>query len=216
MKKKYGKNEASGLGTKNTVIMIVSILSVGLFIGMAIEPVMSGTVSKLQDKPATVEEECLPCKVNNKIAKEDKIPCKTCGCAVNFAVNYMRNYVNDSLANKKLPYPGWFIDLNMFILLGLIEGFNESHFTFTPNQEKLEKTINYWVNKFLNPQQEFNITKIIMAMVGISAGLIVYLKFLCNNGHIKGLPSPIQLILQFIHSKIILLLQRINILIKEL
>ena len=191
MKKKYGKNEASGLGTKNTVIMIVSILSVGLFIGMAIEPVMAGNISN-QITESSVEE-CLPCQV-----KEKPPECKTCLDAVNHIINITIDHVKTFYPwDNVTKFPGWALELGLFIFDGIILGIKSSGFKFEMNYEELNITIMNWIEKFLDPNQYHTITRVLFCLGAIVVGIGDYLLSQCIEKNKQYIPSPKNVVSEF-------------------
>jgi hypothetical protein len=201
MKKKFGKNEASDYRAKNTVIMIVSILSVSLFIGTAIEPVMAGRIPNQQTELAI--EECLPCKVQEKPPE-----CETCMDAVELIFNETIIYVTTNLPNESFPGKG--IELLCYIYEGIIIGIDKSDFEFEYDEDELKENITYWIDQFLHPNQEHNITVVLMALVGIVTGVVLYFLKQCNDENSKNLQYPRHEIPQLIQRTINLILLKIN------
>jgi len=186
MKKNYGKNEASHIRKNNTVIMIVSVLAVTLFIGAVMQPVIAGSISTINSIPVKVEEECLLCKAAEATIKDPS--CKTCGCAVNHAVVYMVDFVNETMKDYKFPL--WRAELVGMIFEGLIKGFIDSGFKLNLNAVILKAHIKYWVDKLIEPENyRYKITEILANIGAIGIGITGYLLTLCKNNVAQSLPA---------------------------
>jgi hypothetical protein len=197
MEKKYRRNEAKVFGTKNTVIMIVSILAVGLFIGMALEPITAVSVTNLEAEPASVEDECLPCTIQKKVSKMSPPVCKTCKDAVKHIINKTMEHVQDNFPWEALLFPGWAVELSCYVFEGIIKGIQTSDFEFEIDFKELNETINYWIERFLDPHQNHTITKVMFFMNAILVGIGDYLLSQCNDKNLKDLPSASHVIPRF-------------------
>lgn len=185
MKKKYGKNEASGFGRKSTVIMIGSILAVSLLIGTAIKPVLAGSVSHQQIDPISVDNECLPCKVRK--IQPGKVPdCKTCRCAMEFAVNHSINKTEEKIDKYGLNHTFAGLDVIITLSLGIIEGLILSGFRFNINDTALKENITYWVNKIGGGKQWYPATELLANLTSIGVGILDYLLKLCKDNEDKS------------------------------
>jgi hypothetical protein len=165
MEKKYIKNKAGNGPTHNTVIMIVSILAISLFIGMAVQPVIADAVKNKNESH----------DLNSQ--NELKGDCKTCACMVDFTIRYMIKHVKDNL---KGIYYLWTVDAVQLIFQGTMKGIANSGFNPQVNTVHLKASIYYWVNKLVG-QQIFTTTKLLAVLSAIGVGISGYLLSLCNN-----------------------------------
>lgn len=209
MEKKFRKNKAGHIPSNKKVTMIISILAVTLFIGAAIQPVMAGTLPDKEPESQTVEEECLPCKGEEPVKVGPS--CKTCACAMDFAVWFMVDFVDDNLADG--PFLIKSGELVGLIFLGLIKGFKESGFKIEIDSEDLKTNITYWVDKLVEPDNYwFNVTEILANLVAIAIGITAYLLTLCGDSS-PNLPDETQN-KQIITSKTSILTRIITIIIR--
>jgi hypothetical protein len=191
MEKKFGNNKAGYHSRNKTVTMIVSILAVTLFIGIAMQPVIAEPISVKKSELQAYEEECKPCKAAEQ--PQTILPCASCKCAVKFAVDYGLKYAKGEI-DKKMEetngkiYSGFFVDLVLWIRTGVLKGFEESGYDFDVDIVKLTEEIEYWVNKKIDIP-EHDLAKIVAALSGIFKGLGVYLIELCG-GKPKTLYEP--------------------------
>lgn len=196
MKKVFGKNEASYIGKKNTVILIVSILAVAVVIGAAMQPVMAGELSIKENESAATGEECLPCKAQEKIKKEDT-KCKTCSCAASHAVKYMINHVHYYIEKNWNETGGYWLllpmDVSLLMFQGIVQGWAESGFTMDIDYDDLREHINKTVDELVG-QQLFPVTKLLASLPAIAIAITTYLLELCNGGddEAKSLPATTQ------------------------
>lgn len=186
MNKRFGRNKAGGITKKNSVIMIVSIMTVTLFIGTAIQPAIATPLTGDGAEIGEVEEECIPCKYEEERTQGDA-KCKTCVGAVFYAVRYMNGHVMDKTKAKileggKLIYPLWTVDLSMLFSQGLIKGLLESGFRFEVDFVDLCQSINNTVNKLVDSANYFfPVISYLAILVVIPIGITVYLLRLCNG-----------------------------------
>ena len=184
MEKKFGKNKAGYHSSKKTVTLIISILAVSLFIGAAVQPVIASPISKSNSVSAEIQEECIPCKVVETTKKDP--PCTTCACAVNYAVAYMIDFVNDTMKDHKFPL--WRAELVGMIFEGLVVGFIESGFKFNVDAKVLKVHIKYWIDELVEPDNyRYNVTEILANIYAIGIGITGYLLTLCENNIAKSL-----------------------------
>ena len=186
MNKKIGKNEASHIRIKNTVIMTVSLIAVSLFIGTAIQPAIAGSLSTQGVESEPVEEECTLCAESSS-----NLPvCKTCVEAVNFAIDYSMDYVKEKVNNTPVWYPLKVREITIHLRDGIIEGLFKSGFSFKEiDKEELNATIAYWVNLTVG-EQTLNRTLFVAYIGAIAIGITGYLLSLCNKKDTKGrIPS---------------------------
>ena len=176
MKEIFGKNEASGLRRKKSVIMIISILIVTIFIGSAIQPAIANPMPNEIDGSIN-NNTCNTCRPRLQNNEEPRI--KTCGGAMRFAVEHMKKHVRDNLP-KEHYFPKT-VDLVLLINQGLWEGIKLSGFKIEIDQEKLTANIKYWVDELYGPQV-FDVSKFLAVLGGISLGITTYLLTFCNNG----------------------------------
>jgi hypothetical protein len=198
MEKKFGKNKAGHISSNKTVTMIVSVLVITLFIGLAMQPVLAEPGSEQQVN----EEECIPCKAGE--TPQPIPPCTTCACAVDFAVDYGLKYAKDKVDAKMIEengviYDGFLVDLVLWIREGIREGFTESGFQFNVDVNELQTKIEYWVNKKI-AIPEHDLAKIVAALSGILKGVGEYLKTECKGETSKTLNEP--LIMQILSMKL--------------
>jgi len=183
MKEKFGKNEASHIGKRNTAIMIVSILSVALFIGTALQPAIASPMTYLVVEVEDNEDECPLCRSRESPA-ETKPKCKTClsaaGFAVKHGINYTRGKIIEKMNNNDV-WEGVLADISLWLIEGVGQGIKLSGFKIELDKEELNETIKYYVNKYVGPQGH-NVTKIFVALRAISIGIRVYFISLCANG----------------------------------
>jgi hypothetical protein len=178
MKKKFGRNKAGGITKKNSVIMIVSIIAVTLFIGIAIQPVIAAPL--YSDEAKEVEEECIPCKYEEEYTLGDA-KCKTCVGAVFHSVRYMKDHVRTVLKGRGV-YFLWTVDASILIFEGIILGLQDSGFKFEIDYVDLFQYINNSVNKLVDPANYlFPVTKYLAILFAIPIGITVYLLRLCNG-----------------------------------
>ena len=178
MNKKFGKNEAGDIGLNSSVITIVSMFVVALFVGVAVQPMMSGAISNVNDGQTIVEEEHMSCGCEKpKTGDSDD---KTCSEAVFHAVRYMKDHVNNYIQYLKRNgfYPLWTVDLTIEIVEGLTLGLIDSGFKIKINMTDLSNTIQFWVNKLLGPQVHL-ITRVTVILFAIYIGISWYLLTLC-------------------------------------
>jgi hypothetical protein len=185
MKKKYGKNEASGFGKKSTVIMIGSIIAVSLLIGVAMKPVLAGSVSHQPIDPISDENECLPCKVM-EIQPGTAPNCKTCKCAMEFAVNHSINKVEEKIDKYGLNHTFAGLDVIITLTVGILEGLILSGFKFHINNISLEENVTYWVNKIGGGKQWYRATELLANLTSIGVGILAYLLKLCKDSGDKS------------------------------
>ena len=178
MNKKFGKKEAGDFALNSSLIMVVSVLVIVLFIGVAVQPIMSGTISNVNDGQTIVEEEHISCGCGKPGTKD--AGGKTCTDAIFHAVQYMKNHVNNYIQYLKRNgfYPLWTMDLTIEIIEGLTLGLKDSGFKIKINITDLGNTIQTWVNKLLGPQVHL-ITRISVALFAIYIGVTWYLLTLC-------------------------------------
>lgn len=182
MNKDTGKKEAGNFPKHNTLIMIVSILTVTLFVGLAVQPAISQKVPA-EVIPTEIEEECIPCKVAEP--QNTKPPCTTCACAIDIAVVHALEYTATKVYIKMEKteneiYSGFFIDLALWIKEGIIEGIAKSGFEFDINIIELGKVCLYWAReKYVIPDHD--LAKISAALQGVLKGIGEYLIDVCNN-----------------------------------
>jgi hypothetical protein len=178
MNKKFGKKEAGDTASNSGLITIVSMLVVALFIGVAVQPMISGTISNVNDGQTMVEEEHISCGCGKPGTKDTD--CKTCSEAVFHAVKYMKDYVNNYIQYLKRNgfYPLWTMDLTIEIVEGLTLGVLDSGFKIKINMTELGNTIQSWVNTLYGPQVHF-ITRVTIMLFAIYVGITWYLLTLC-------------------------------------
>ena len=178
MKKKFGKTEAGDFALNSSVITVVSMVVVALFIGAAVQPMISGTISNVNDEQTKVEEEHISCGCENSDTNDADD--KTCTDAISHAVKYMKDYVNNYIQYLKRNglYPLWTMDLTLEIIEGLTLGLKDSGFKIKINITDLGNTIQIWVNKLLGPQVHV-ITRVTVALFAIYIGISWYLLTLC-------------------------------------
>ena len=207
MKKKYGKYEAGDFGAKNTVFMIVSIIFAGLFIGMAIEPVASG--NNVDQSIETQVEDCIPCK-----NKDNPNLCKNCREAIKYVVNVTWNYINVTYPWEDIgEFPGWRMELVLTIVDGIQEGIRDlksQNFKIITNEDELKENVSYYMEKFLHPNQNHTLTKVIMTMAAIFTGISSYLLQKCVDVPESSISSPSLTYRQFFHRTVIKLLMKLN------
>ncbi|KYK27473.1 hypothetical protein AYK20_02665 [Thermoplasmatales archaeon SG8-52-1] len=185
MKKKYGKNEASGFGRKNRVIMMGSIFAVILLIGIAMKPVLAGSISHQQIDPISVENECLPCKVME--AQPGKVSnCKTCKCAMEFAINHSISKVEEKIDQYGLNHTFAGLDVIITLTVGIAEGLFLSGFRFKINETALTENVTYWVNKIGGGKQWYRATELLANLTSIGVGILAYLLKLCKDSGDKS------------------------------
>jgi hypothetical protein len=207
MKKKYGKNEAGDFRAKNTVIMIVSIIFASLFIGMAIEPVVSG--DNVAQEIETQAEDCIPCK-----NKDNPNLCRNCKDAVRYVVNVTWNYINVTYPWEDIgEFPGWRMELVLTIVDGLQEGISDlkdQDFKIITNEEELKENVSFYMDKFLHPNQNHTITVVIMTMAAIFTGVSSYLLQKCVDPPEASISSPSLTYITFFQRIVIRLLMKLN------
>jgi hypothetical protein len=186
MKKYLGKHGAGFIQKNNTVIMIISILTVTLIIISGIQPALASSISNSNYRPATIEEECLTCIITEPTKKDP--PCRTCGCAVNHAVTYMINFVNDTMKDNKFPL--WRAEIVGMVFEGLVLGFIDSGFRININANTLKAHINYWVDRLIEPENyRYNVTEILANIYAVGIGITSYLLTLCENNIALNFPA---------------------------
>ena len=207
MEKKYGKNEAGDFRAKNTVIMIGSIIFACLFIGMAIEPVVSG--DNVAQKIETQVEDCIPCK-----NKDNPNLCRNCRDAVKYVVNVTWEYINVTYPWEDIgEFPGWRMELVLTIVDGIQEGIRDlksQNFKIIPKEEELKENVSYYMNKFLHPNQNHTLTVVIMTMAAVFAGISSYLLKKCVDVPDSSVSSQSLTYRQFFQRTVIRLLMKIN------
>ena len=184
MNKKIGKNEASHILMKNTVIMTVSIMAVILFIGTAIQPALAGTPTThgIESKP---NEECTLCASSSENSPNLPI-CKTCVEAVNFAVDYSMDYVKAKVNDTPVWYPLKARDITIHFRDGIFKGLAESGFSLKElDKNDLNATIGYWVNLTVG-EQTLNRTLFVAYIGAVAIGITGYLLSLCNKEKAKS------------------------------
>ena len=185
MNKKLGRNEASHILKKNTVIMTFSFIAVALFIGTAIQPVLADSVYSRVVEPEPAEVECALCAKQTESSSE--LPgCKTCVEAVNFAIDYSMEYVKGKVDETPVWYPLKAREITIHLRDGIIEGLFESGFSFKKiDKDDLTDTIDYWVNLTVG-EQTLNRTRFVAYLGAITIGITGYLLSLCNKENTKG------------------------------
>jgi len=185
MNKKLGRNEASHILKKNTVIMTFSFIAVALFIGTAIQPVLADSVYSRVVEPEPAEVECPLCAPKTESSSE--LPgCKTCVEAVNYAVEYSVVYVKEKVDETPVWYPLKVREITIHFRDGVFEGLVESGFSFKEiDKAELTSTIEYWVNLTVG-EQTLNRTKFVAYLGAITIGITGYLLSLCNKENTKG------------------------------
>ncbi len=174
MKEVYGKYGAGSIPGNNGVKMIVSIMAVTLFIGMAMQAAIAVSIISIDTEPEAVEDECLACKSENPEVEKPK--CETCVQAVFHAVKYMKDHVK-----RNLPKDIYFLktaDASILIVEGLILGIKDSGFRIKIDYNDLNATVNFWVKKLVGPQLFF-ITRFMARFGAITIGITWYLLSFC-------------------------------------
>ena len=175
MKKVFGEYKAGGIPGGNGVKMIVSIIAVALFIGIAMQTAIAGSIPTIDNEPVAVEEECITC---NFIELGDEKPkCETCVQAVFHAVEYMVDHVKTSLQGKGVYFLKT-ADATILIFEGLFLGIKDSGFRVKIDYNDLNDTIDFWVTKLVGPQLFF-ITRFMARLGAISIGITWYLMSFC-------------------------------------
>ena len=178
MEKNVGKNNAGYIRRNKMVTMIVSIGAIFLIIGAAMQPVLAVSASNIAPDPHTKEEECMP-EPTKEPEKVGPI-CKNCTCAMEFAIEYMVDFVDRNL--KEGPYLLKGGEVVGLIFLGLVKGVRESGFRIVIQTEDLKSNITYWVEKLVEPENYwFNITEILANLAAIAIGISAYLLTLCDE-----------------------------------
>lgn len=186
MKKDTGKKEAGNFPKHNTLIMIVSIVTISLFVGLAVQPAIA------QKEPAKVIptniEECITCKA--AYTTQTKLPCTTCSCAVKHAIWYALNYTKNNVFEKMKEtdgkiYSGFFTDLSLWIADGIVLGIKDSKFYLDVNITELIEVINNTIHEKISIP-EHDLAKIVAALEGVLEGVAEYLMTLCNGGSSKA------------------------------
>jgi len=182
MKKDTGKKEAGNFPKHNTLIMIVSIVTVSLFVGLAVQPAIAQR-EPAEVIPTDIEGECIPCKAVN--IPQPKLPCKTCACAVYYAIGHAKESTKENVSNKlnetdNKIYSGFFTDLALWIAKGIIEGLDKSGFDFEPKLMDLLGVIDINIKEKIEIPVH-NLSKIVAALHGILEGVAEYLIDVCNN-----------------------------------
>jgi hypothetical protein len=165
MIKNNGKNQAGNLSKNSAMVMIVSILAVSMFIGIAFQPAIASSVSK-EEKKAEIKQPLGP-----------DPSCDSCAKAVAFSIEYMVNHVKSNLNGV---YFLWSVDATILIFQGLILGLQQSGFKPEINEMELKATVHYWVKKLVGPQI-FTTTKLLAKIGAVGIGITGYLLSLCNN-----------------------------------
>jgi len=190
MKKDTGKKEAGNFPKHNTLIMIVSIVTISLFVGLAVQPAIA------QKEPAEVIptniEECIPCKAAG--IPQPQLPCKTCACAVNYAIGHALTSTKENVSkklkeNENKLYSGFFTDLALWIAEGIFEGLKESDFEFKPKMKDLLIVIGENIDEKIEIPVH-DLAKIVAALNGILEGVGEYLIKVCNNRSQKTIYEP--------------------------
>jgi hypothetical protein len=180
MNKKIGKNEASHNLTKTMVKMTVSIMAVILFIGTAIQPALAGTSTTQGIESEPNEEECNLCPKSSENQPDLPI-CETCVEAVEFAVDYMIDYVNETIYEKGEDDTFYGMNIAAAIVRGLIDGVIKSGFRFDIGHGELAENVFVWLDKEIYKDQWYIGTKIIALLASIAAGITEKLLSLCRN-----------------------------------
>jgi hypothetical protein len=175
MNGKLGNKKAGNFAGKNGVMMIVSILSVILFIGTALQPILSASTVKKDPQQAAGEKEYFTCDCEKDA--DAGSGGSVCAVAAFNTVKYMIQYVKTTLKGKGI-YFLWAADAAIVIFEGLILGIKESGFKPTIDFDKLRASINLWVSKLVGPQMFF-ITRFMARLGAISIGIFWYLLSIC-------------------------------------
>ena len=174
MKEVYGKYRAGGIPGNNGVKMIVSLMAVTLFIGMAMQAAIADYTPSVDPELEAVEENCSECGFMGPVYEKPK--CETCVQAVFHAVEYMIGHVKDNLPKK--VYFLKTADASILIFNGLVIGLLDSGFRIKIDYDDLHDTINFWVKKLVGPQLFF-ITRFMARLGAISIGITFYLLSFC-------------------------------------
>ena len=164
----------------NTFVVVSCLIMSSLFIGAALPGVFAGAVNS--DRIEYVDDE--PCKLcRENVAHPKNGPgCESCNEAVAFAVDYMKDYVNDNIEGT---YFLWTVDVSILIFQGLVNGFKESGYEIKIDVNELKSNIEYWVNKTVG-SQKFTVTLFLAKLGAITIGVTGYLLTLCINDNAKA------------------------------
>ncbi|KYK24737.1 hypothetical protein AYK25_01530 [Thermoplasmatales archaeon SM1-50] len=175
MEGKFGNKKAGVVTRKTGLMMIISMLAVTLFIGVAVHPVLSANVVRNNLQPAADDEEYFYCDCDKEA--NDGAACKTCVEAVFHTVKYMKNHVKNTLEGKGI-YFLWTADAAILILEGLILGVKDSGYKIEIDYNELKNAVTFWVSKLWGPQMFF-ITRFMARLFAISIGITWYLLTFC-------------------------------------
>jgi len=175
MKNQYGRKKAGSIPARKTVFMIVSIIAVSLFVGMAMQPAMCSTTTKEDLGVSLFEVDSSSCGCSERITEKPK--CDTCVKAVLHAVEYMKIHVRTELKDKGVYFLKT-ADAAILVFEGLVLGFLDSGFKIKIDYKELSSVIDFWVAKLWGPQMYF-ITRFMAKLGAISIGITWYLLSLC-------------------------------------
>lgn len=177
MNNQFGRTKAGSIPARKTVFMIVSILAISLFVGMAIQPAMSGVIEKNDFSESSVVEDSSDCGCLERVTEKPK--CDTCVKAVIHSVKYMKNHVKTELKGKGVYFLKT-ADATILVFEGLVLGFIDSGFKIKIDYKELGSVVDLWVTKLWGPQMYF-ITRFMAKLGAISIGITCYLLSFCVN-----------------------------------
>ena len=164
----------------SSVIMIVGIAVVTLFIGIAIQPAISGFASSLNDGRITIKNEEMPCNCEKQLPKD--AGCKTCIEAVFHAVKIMKINVTryfQYLISRGV-YLLWTMDLTLEIYNALKFGLQDSGFKINIDYNELKEKVEKTISKLCGSDKQLhNITLISAKILAIYIGIALYLLTFC-------------------------------------
>jgi hypothetical protein len=161
---------------KSTVVYIIGLVTSCLFVSAFVPSVFAGAISQDKIEMEHNEELCIPCR-SRQITESDNPNCDTCREAVEFAVDFMKEYVKEEIDDT---YPLWSFDVTILVLEGLVQGFIESGFLMEIDVNELQSNIEYWVNEIVG-SQKYNATLFLARLGAITIGVTTYLLTLCTE-----------------------------------
>jgi hypothetical protein len=154
----------------NLMFIVTCIMIVTVFVGVVTPSVMSHSTINSEN------HRCYSCESAQKNSESDPI-CESCKEAVNFAINYMKDYVKEETNGT---YFLWSFDLVILIFEGLTKGIIESGYNIEINYDVLLEYIEFWVNKTVGSQM-FPATIFFAKLGAIAIGVTGYLLSLCSD-----------------------------------
>lgn len=166
---------------KSTIVYIIGLVMSCLFVSAFVPSVFAGAISQDKIDMEHNEKVCIPCRTKQRIESDNPF-CDTCREAVEFAVDFMKDYVKEKIDDT---YPLWSFDVTILILEGLVHGFIESGFLMEIDVNELQSNIEYWVNEIVGTQK-YNATLFLARLGAITIGVTTYLLTLCIEEDVRN------------------------------